>query len=208
MPLLVLTVTAYLPLWNNHFVDLDDTLYITANPDVSGGLSWSSFGWAWATFTATTGNPCPGCRCNSTHFFSGQTADGQPILSALPFDNLCWHCGSTLLLFTLLQRLTGTRWRSFLVAALFALHPLHVESVAATGTQGRAERFFFGLVTVAYIAYAGAAGMASLSRHAKPVLAQLDVRFHVDNAALSPLLLDYRALRAYPRGGWCWKNCP
>ncbi len=197
--LLVLTVTAYLPLWNNHFVDLDDTLYITANPDVSGGLSWSSFGWAWATFHGNYWQPVSWLSLQfDAHFFSGQTADGQPILSARAFhlDNLCWHCGSTFLLFTLLQRLTGTRWRSFLVAALFALHPLHVESVAWATERKDVLSVFFGLVTVwAYIAYAAQPGwrrylvmlsLFALSLMCKPMLITLPFAL---------LLLDYWPLR-------------
>jgi hypothetical protein len=98
------------------------------------------------------------------HFFSAITAEGKMVLSPLAFhaQNLFWHAASVLLLFGLLHRLTGGRWRSFLVAGLFALHPMHVESVAWAAERKDVLSVFFGLLTL--WAYAGSVERPSWQR--------------------------------------------
>ena len=88
--------------------------------------------------------------------FSGTSPTGDPILSPAAFhaQGLFWHTASAVLLFVLWQRLTGMRWSSFLVAALFALHPLRVESVAWAAERKDVLSVFFGLATLwAYLRY-------------------------------------------------------
>src|SRR4051794_7626178 len=131
--LLALTAAAFLPVWGNDFVDLDDELYVTANPHVLGGLSWSGVRWAFTTRHGAYWQPLSWLSLQAdAQFLCRHLPDGQAVASPAAFHgvNLAWHAAAALLLFCSLQRLTGARWRSFLVAALFAVHPLRVESVA------------------------------------------------------------------------------
>jgi tetratricopeptide (TPR) repeat protein len=155
--LVVLTVLAYLPVWRNDFVDFDDEPYITANPHVIDGLSLSGFAWAWGNLHGKYWQPLTWLSLQlDAHFFSTRQPDGSVLLSPAAFhgQNLFWHCASTLLLFGLVRRLTGAGWRAFLVAALFSLHPMHVESVAWATERKDVLSGFFGIVTLwAYVYY-------------------------------------------------------
>jgi tetratricopeptide (TPR) repeat protein len=155
--LLALTVVAYIPLWGNGFVDFDDELYVTDNPHVLGGLTRSGFVWAWTNYDAKYWQPLSWLSLQfDAHFFSTRSADGRTVPSAAAFhaQNLFWHGASALLLFGVWQRLTGARWRSFLVAALFALHPMHVESVAWAAERKDVLSVFFGILALwAYLRY-------------------------------------------------------
>ena len=108
--LAVLTVTAFLPVFNNGFVDIDDDWYITANPEVIQGLTPKGFRWAWTTFHGKYWQPLSWLSLQfDSQFFSERTPSGETILSPAAFhgQNLCWHLASVLLLFALWQRLTG-----------------------------------------------------------------------------------------------------
>ncbi|HKI31474.1 MAG TPA: tetratricopeptide repeat protein [Gemmataceae bacterium] len=193
--LLALTVAAYLPLWDNEFVDFDDEPYITANRNVTAGISARGFAWAWRTLHGVYWQPVSWLSLQlDAQLFSAYSLTGEAIPSPAAFhgQNLFWHAASALMLFGLLQRLTGGRWRSFLVAALFAVHPLHVESVAWAAERKDVLSVFFGLLTVwAYAGYAAApgrlryaalAGAFTLSLLSKPMLVTLPFVL---------LLLDY-----------------
>src|SRR5262249_32670996 len=146
-----MTVTAYLPLWHNDFIDLDDEFYITNNSGVHLGLSWQGLSWAWSNDAAAYWHPLTWLSFQfDAHFFSLRTPQGDVTLCPAAFhgQNLFWHAASVLLLFVLLQRLTGACWRSFLVAALFAVHPMHVESVAWAFERKDVLSGFFGLLAV------------------------------------------------------------
>jgi hypothetical protein len=160
--LLVLTVVAYLPLWDNDFVDFDDEILITANPQVLAGLTRSGVSWAWTNDLAPYWQPLTWLSFQlDAHFFSSRGPQGEVILCPAAFhgQNLFWHAAGVLLLFGLWYRLTGARWRSFLVAALFALHPMHVESVAWAVERKDVLSSFFGILTLwAYAHYAARPG--------------------------------------------------
>jgi protein O-mannosyl-transferase len=131
--LLLLTAAAYGPVWGNGFVDFDDEPYITQNPGVLGGWSGPGLSWAWTNNEAPYRMPVTWLSLQSdAHWFSTRGPHGAVVPSPAAFhaQNLAWHAAGVLLLFGLWHRLTGALWRSFLVAALFAVHPLHVESVA------------------------------------------------------------------------------
>jgi tetratricopeptide (TPR) repeat protein len=197
--LFAMTVAAYLPLWHCDFVDLDDTLYITGNPNVIGGLSSSGCRWAWTNLRAGYWQPVSWMSLQfDAHFFSSHTSDGRTILSARAFhlDNLCWHCGSSLLLFTWLQRVTAARWRSFLVAALFGLHPLHVESVAWAAERKDVLSVFFGILTLwAYVHYAAEPGWRRYLLMAAVYTVSLLCKPMLMTLPFVLLLLDYWPLR-------------
>jgi hypothetical protein len=197
--LLTLTVVAYLPIWNNDFVNFDDEIGITANPEVRAGLSWSGFHWAWTNEEFPYRQPITWLSLQfDAQFFSTRDADGEVHLWPAGFHghNLFWHAANVLLLFALLQRLTGAQWRSFLVAGLFAIHPMHVESVAWATERKDVLSVFFGLLTVwAYVQHLRKPGglrflamMAAyaLSMLSKPMLITLPLLL---------LLLDYWPLR-------------
>ncbi len=155
--LLLLTVAAYLPVWNNDFVDFDDAPYITANPQVRNGITWSGFCWAWKIERAPFWMPLTWLSFQlDAQLFSARTPEGEMIPSPAAFhaQNLFWHCTNTLLLFAVWRRMTGRTGASFLVAALFAVHPMHVESVAWAAERKDVLSAFFGILALgAYLLY-------------------------------------------------------
>jgi tetratricopeptide (TPR) repeat protein len=180
-------------------VDFDDQDLISNNPEILQGLTASGFHWAWTTFHSHYWMPLTWLSFQfDVQFFSGKSASGQPVLSPAAFhgQNLFWHCGSVLLLFGLWYRLTGARWQSFLVAALFAVHPMHVESVAWAVERKDVLSGFFGILTLwAYVHYLEKPGLErylgvlaayALSLLSKPMLITLPFVL---------LLLDYWPLR-------------
>jgi hypothetical protein len=205
--LLLLTFVAYLPVWGNDFVDSDDEVYVTHNPHVLEGLSWSGLWWAWDNATAPYRQPLTWLSLQfDAHFFSGRTAGGEVIPSPAAFhgQNLFWHGANVLLLFGVCRRLlpaatcrsrllqVAATGRGFLVAALFAVHPLHVESVAMAALRKDVLSLFFGLVALwawaGYVrkpnwpSYLATFGAFLLGLMAKPMLMTLPCVL---------LLLDY-----------------
>ena len=155
--LLALTVFAYLPVWDNDFIDFDDALYITNNPRILNGLTASGMWWAWTNDDAPYWTPITWLSLQlDAQFFSTHSPHGETILCPAAFhgQNLMWHAGSVLLLFGLWRRLTGLLRPSFLLAALFAVHPMHVESVAWAIERKDVLSVFFGVLTLwAYVRY-------------------------------------------------------
>ena len=119
-----ITLAAYGPAIHNNFVSYDDRDYVTENPHVLAGLTWDTAGWAFRTGHAGNWHPLTWLSHIVDVQLYGLKAGGHHLTSLL------LHAANAVLLLLLLQRLTGAFWRSVCVAALFALHPLHVESVA------------------------------------------------------------------------------
>src|SRR6185369_3736653 len=118
------TLAVYWPVRHYDFVDYDDDSYVFENPDVTHGLSWGGVKWAFVDRHSSNWHPIT---------WLSHMADCQWFgLNAGPahLENVILHGASALLLLVLLAAITGAPWRSALVAALFALHPLRVESVA------------------------------------------------------------------------------
>lgn len=118
------TAAAYSGLWWNQFITYDDPVYVTDNPVVRQGLSGAGLRWAFTTGTAGNWHPLTWISHMLDVTLFGLAAGPHHLM------NLAIHIVNVVLLFVVLQRMTGARTRSALVAALFALHPLHVESVA------------------------------------------------------------------------------
>jgi tetratricopeptide (TPR) repeat protein len=198
--LAVLTVAAYGPLWRNDFIELDDEVYITNNPNVLGGLSWQGLEWAWTTFHAGNWHPLTWMSLQADATLFGNPG-GPPHPTAVHAVNLGWHLATTLLLFAFLWRCTGRYAPSLVVAALFAVHPLHVESVAwAAERKDVLCAFFWALTLWAYARYAATPGVANyllvvlgfvLGLLCKPMLVTLPCVL---------LLLDYWPLRRLRSG--------
>jgi protein O-mannosyl-transferase len=145
----VLTVAAFWQVLQNGFINLDDGDYITKNPHVITGLTWDNVGWAFTTTRASNWNPLTWI----SHMVDVQLFGLNPCGHHLV--NLLIHTANTCLLFVVLSGLTRAALRSFFVAALFAVHPLHVESVAwASERKDVLSTFFLFLTLWAYARYA------------------------------------------------------
>jgi hypothetical protein len=156
--LVVLTLLAYCPVWDNDFINLDDKPWITENPAVLSGLTVPGIQWAWTTFHGASWVPLTWLSLQADASLSraiqGPRSKFVPLAVVFHGQNLFWHCATVVLLFVALRRMTGAVWRSALVAALFAVHPLHVESVAwATERKDVLSTFFLVLTLLAYGSY-------------------------------------------------------
>ncbi|HET6452899.1 MAG TPA: hypothetical protein VFI02_00720, partial [Armatimonadota bacterium] len=121
--LIVATIAVYLRVFGNGYV-FDDTRYILENPHVQQGISLSSIKWAFTSTLCSNWHPLTWLSMMLDWMLFGMKPWGYHL------TNLLIHIANTILLLLLLNRITGSFWRSSFVAALFALHPLHVESVA------------------------------------------------------------------------------
>jgi len=128
-------------------LNYDDPLYVTANPHVQEGLTVAGVGWAFTTFTAANWHPLTWISL----LLDASIGGIDPRVFHL--TNVVLHLANVLLLFLLLDRLTGWPYRSAVTAALFAIHPLHVESVAWVAERKDVLSTLFLLLTL--LAYAG-----------------------------------------------------
>lgn len=199
--LATLTVVAYLPVWKNDFVDYDDLRLIRENPNVTAGLTWSSCCRVWKPDPAAAPYWMPITWLSfqfDAHFFSTRTPAGERILSPAAFHghNIFWHTASVLLLFGFFQRLTARKWPSFLIAALFAVHPMHVESVAWAIERKDVLSGFFGVLTLwAYLRYVEKPGWRRYAAVAAALLLSLLAKPMLITLPLVLLLLDYWPLQ-------------
>ena len=124
--LLAAAVTlVYLPVARHPFIDIDDREYVSENPVVRGGLSGAGVAWAFGSVGyAHNWHPLTWLSHMADVTLFGVNPAGHHVI------NLLFHAANTLLLFQLLRRLTGVLWPAAAAAALFGVHPLHVESVA------------------------------------------------------------------------------
>lgn len=154
--LVVSTLSAYSSLWRNDFINYDDEVYLVQNAYLPDGLTAETIVWAWTTPNSPYWQPVVWLSflCDA-QFFPSLDSGGEPMLSAVAVhgQNLFWHTLSAVLLFLLLGRLTGRYGCGFWVAALFAVHPMHVESVAWAVERKDVLSTFFGLLAVWH--YAG-----------------------------------------------------
>ena len=143
--LLVLGTTAlYWPATGYDFVNIDDPLFVTENPHVQGGLTWVGVKWASQLNQGDYWHPLTWLSLMLDASLFGQAARG------FHFTNVALHAANTVLLFLWLRRSTGALWRSVAVAALFALHPLRVESVAWVTERKDVLSGFFGLLSLIF----------------------------------------------------------
>jgi protein O-mannosyl-transferase len=147
--LIVVTLAVYWPVRNHEFIDLDDDAYIVSNPNVKSGLSWQGVKWAFTTGHAANWHPVTWL----SHQFDCQFFDLKP--AAHHLINLLFHIINTILVFLVFNRMTKGVWQSAFIAGLFALHPLHVESVAWVAERKDMLSTMFWLLTMfAYVRYA------------------------------------------------------
>jgi tetratricopeptide (TPR) repeat protein len=180
------TAAAFAEVRSLDFLEFDDDLYVTRNAHVQGGLTWAGLGWALTATRANNWHPVTWL----SHMLDCQLFGLDPAWHH--GVGLALHIANGLALFLLLQHLTGAVWPSAFVAALFGLHPLHVESVAWVSERKDLLSTLFGLLALAAYAawaqrgsrrgYALALALFALSLMAKPMLVTLPVLM---------LLLDY-----------------
>jgi protein O-mannosyl-transferase len=142
------TLATYWPTLGNGFINYDDNEYVTENQHVLGGLSPRNVRWAFVAKSASNWHPLTWLShmLDVTQFGTGPTGPHAV--------NLLLHTINGALLFLLLQRMTGAQLRSAFVAGLFALHPLHVESVAWVAERKDVLSTMFWMLTLlAYQAY-------------------------------------------------------
>ena len=156
--LAVVTFGIYAQVIGHRFIVLDDISYVEENPAVNRGVTLGGLAWAFTTFREGNWHPLTWISHMIDSQLFGTFAGGHLLVNALI------HTANTLLLFWLLLRTTRARWSSALVAALFALHPLHVESVAWASERKDTLSTFFGLLSL--IAYTRYAEAPSIRRYA------------------------------------------
>jgi tetratricopeptide (TPR) repeat protein len=194
--LLILSILLiYWQVFDFEFVNYDDDRYVTRNPMVQEGLTLKSVQWAFGSTHAEFWHPLTWL----SHMLDCQIFGLNP--AGHHFSNLLLHIINTLLLFWILRYATRHLWRSFIVAALFALHPLHVESVAwVAERKDLLSTFFWMMTTLLYVWYAKDPGVNRkllviffyiLGLMAKPMLVTLPFVF---------LLLDFWPLERLKSG--------
>jgi tetratricopeptide (TPR) repeat protein len=179
--LALVTVLVYSPVRHAAFVVFDDPDYV-ANSHVQAGLTWAGVRWAFTTWQASNWHPLTWLSHMADASLFGPNPGAQHLV------NVLFHTANALLLFLLLFRTTGKLWPAAAAAALFAWHPLHVESVAWVSERKDVLSTFFGLLALmAYskspkskvqgpqsrIWHAWALGLFALGLMAKPMLVTL-----------------------------------
>lgn len=146
--LVLAIVVAFEPVASCNFVSYDDFQYVTGNPRVQAGITLDSVVWAFTTSHTSNWHPLAWL----SHMLDCQLFGLNPFWHH--FVNLLLHMANTLLLFEIFRRMSGLLWHSAFVAALFALHPVHVESVAWVAERKDVLSGFFWMLTIAaYIWY-------------------------------------------------------
>lgn len=186
LALVLLTILVYYPVRNNGFINFDDNQYIAQNPHVTAGLSWNTVKWAFTTFEAANWHPLTWLAHATDCQLFGLNPAGHHFISVL------LHALNAVLIFLLLQYMTGLTWRSLAVAALFAVHPLNVESVAwAAELKTVLSMVFFLLALWAYSAHVRRPSLARYFSVAALFALALMSKPQVITFPFVLLLLDY-----------------
>jgi Tfp pilus assembly protein PilF len=194
--LLVLVLASYARVGHFAFVDFDDSEYVYENPQVRAGLTLAGISWAFTTTYAANWHPLTWLSHMADVQMFGLEAGWHHRM------NVLIHALNAVLLFLVLSCMTGAAWRSAVVAALFAVHPLHVESVAWVAERKDVLSTFFWLLTMGTYAgyvrrpgtwrYLGVTLSFVLGLLSKPMLVTLPFVL---------LLLDYWPLGRLTSGG-------
>ncbi len=189
--LAVVTFALYAPAISHPFIfNYDDDSYVTNNAHVQAGLTWQTVRWALTSTESSNWHPATWLSHALDCMLYGLNPHGHHV------TNVLFHVLNVVLLFLLLVRATGAAGRSFLVAALFAVHPFNVESVAWIAERKNVLSTFFFLLTLGAYGwyalkpsikrYAAVAALFVLALASKPMVVTLPCVL---------LLLDYWPLR-------------
>ncbi len=148
--LAALVFAAFWPVLGNDFISYDDPAYVTENPHTLAGLTADSIHWAFTTTYFGNWHPLTWL----SHMLDVELFGKNAPLHHL--DSLCLHAASVIFLFLALRRMTGATWQSAAAAALFAVHPLRVESIAWVSERKDVLSVFFSMIALhAYAGYTG-----------------------------------------------------
>jgi hypothetical protein len=163
----------YLPILRNPFISFDDREYVTENPVIKAGLTWHTFAWAWTSFDHANWHPITWISHAVDVQFFGMSPAGHHLTSLL------FHAANAALLFLFLAKATRSPAMSLAVAAVFAVHPLNVESVAWVAERKNLLCAFWSLLgLLAYLGYsqqpiprrlAAVAGLFFMALASKPM---------------------------------------
>jgi tetratricopeptide (TPR) repeat protein len=185
-----LIAAVYAPVRHHAFLNYDDNEYVTENPHVTVGLTRDSFMWAWTSPHSATWHPLT----TLSHLLDCQLFGLEP--GAPHVVNAVVHALSGVLLFLVFARMTAQPWRSACAAALFALHPMRVESVAWIAERKDVLSTFFWILTMwTYAAYAQRRGVLRYALLLLSYLAALLSKPMVVTLPFVLLLLDGWPLR-------------
>ncbi|MCK4786001.1 MAG: tetratricopeptide repeat protein [Desulfobacteraceae bacterium] len=146
--LIIATLTVYWQVLSHEFVNCDDPSYVSENPHVQTGLTLEGIAWSFTSTRAGNWHPLTWL----SHMLDIESYGLSP--GGHHFTNVLFHIANTLLLFLVFRRMTGDLWRSGFIAALFSLHPLHVESVAWVAERKDVLSTFFWMLTMwSYVRY-------------------------------------------------------
>jgi Tfp pilus assembly protein PilF len=190
LALAVVTAALYSPVTHAPFLNYDDQICVSDNTQVRAGLNWSTVAWAFHTPKDLDWHPLTWISYSLDTQIFGLGPSGYHT------TNLLLHAANVVLLFLILQSATGFVWRSLAVAALFALHPINVESVAWISERKNVLSMFFFLIALA--AYGWYARRPGIGRYLAVTLAfilALMSKVQVITFPFALLLLDYWPLR-------------
>jgi Flp pilus assembly protein TadD len=197
LTLTLVTLAVYYQVHSFKFIIMDDSVYVCKNPNIQAGITFKAVKWAFTTNYAEFWHPLTWLSLMLDWQLFGSSSAGFHL------TNLIIHIANTLLLFLVLKRMTNALWQSAFVAALFALHPLHIEAVAWVAERKEVLSAFFWILTMwAYLRYVKQSNIFryfltmlifALGLMAKPMLVTLPFVF---------LLLDYWPLDRMKRFDW------
>lgn len=195
LSLTFLPLIAYWQVHGHEFVDLDDPVYVTDNQNIQRGITLAALRWAFSFDPLSYWHPLTWVSHMLDYQFFGLDPGPHHL------SNLVIHIANALLLFLAMHRMTAAWWQSFFVVALFAVHPLNVESVAWVASRKNVLSTFFGILTIwVYAGYARKPGTTrylvlcitmTLGLLAKPMLVTLPFLL---------LLMDYWPLSRWKSG--------
>jgi Flp pilus assembly protein TadD len=195
--LALLTLLSYRDVGDAGFVNLDDDAYVEFAPMVNRGFRAPALAWAFTDIHSSNWHPLT----TLSHMLDCTVFGVRP--GPMHWENVGWHVLNTLLVFLVWRRLSGALWRPALVAALFALHPLHVESVAWISSRKDLLATFWWLLGL--LAYARWSESPSRPRYAALVGCLAGALLSKPIAVTFPatlLLLDFWPLRRWPERAW------
>jgi tetratricopeptide (TPR) repeat protein len=199
------TLALYWPVSNFPFINFDDDEYVSDNPVTKAGLTWHGLVWAFNGIHVGNWHPVSWLSHELDCQFFGVNAGDHHLV------NVAFHIANTLLLFAFLRSATGYEWRSAFVAALFAWHPLHVESVAWIAERKDVLSTFFWLLTI--IAYARYANLSRVQSPKSKVFYALALGFCALAMLSKPmavtlpftlLVVDLWPLKRFPISDFQW----
>ena len=180
------TIALYNSVTRAPFLNFDDQVYVTDNPQVRAGLTWNTVVWAFRTPKAFDWHPITWLSYALDWQIFGLDPAGYHTI------NILLHAANAVLLFLLLEGATGLAWRSLAVSALFALHPINVESVAWISERKTVlSMLFFLLALAAYGWYTRRPGIGRYLAVTVAYVLGLMSKAQVITFPFALLLLDY-----------------